>query len=204
MTDRSGSSTVDDSGRQVFRIEVASGYHPAIVAVRPNVSIRLVFHRLDDDPCTERVVFSAPRIERRLSPDHDTVVDLPPRPPGDIRFTCGMGRYSGIVRVTEPADGLAWLRNRAPGAISALTVAIVVAIVGLPIITVLALVFLDAPPSSLVAIVAAIVALGGVLWLLATDPLRRAPDHWRRQRAPTRADGRTAHSTTSAEGERRS
>ena len=96
-----------DDGPQVIEIVVANGYHPSVVEARAGVPLRLVFHRLDAHECSDRVVFSEPRLIRHLAPGADTVVDLPAAGPGEVRFTCGMGRYRGrIERRDEPGhDG---------------------------------------------------------------------------------------------------
>ncbi len=84
---------------QTVEIVVANGYHPAIVEVAADVPLRLAFRRIDAHECSDRVVFSEPRLVRHLAPGAVTVVDLPAAGPGEVRFTCGMGRYRGrIVR----------------------------------------------------------------------------------------------------------
>lgn len=86
---------------QVVDIWVNRGYQPAQTVATADAPLRLVFHRHDADLCTERVVFSSPRIERRLVANGTTVVDLPGQPPGIVRFTCGMGRYRGEIALVK-------------------------------------------------------------------------------------------------------
>jgi plastocyanin domain-containing protein len=86
---------------QVIEIVVADGYHPDLFEAREGVSIRVVFRRRDDDRCTDRVVFSQPRLERHLSPHATTIVDLPPVYGDELRFTCGMGRYRGRINLAH-------------------------------------------------------------------------------------------------------
>jgi Cu+-exporting ATPase len=78
-------------------IVVAHGYHPNVIEVTAGRPLRLVFRRDGDEPCTDRVVFSNPRMERRLARGGSTIVDIPPLE-ADTRFTCGMGRYHGRLR----------------------------------------------------------------------------------------------------------
>lgn len=87
------------SGRQEVHVTIDRGYHPALIIARAGVPLLVTFHRSDNDACSERVVFSSPRIDRRISPTGSTTVELPPLPPGDVRFTCAMGRYRGHIRV---------------------------------------------------------------------------------------------------------
>ncbi len=98
---------------QIVDIVVANGYHPSVVEARAGVPLRLVFRRLDAHECSDRVVFSEPRLIRHLAPGADTIIDLPAAGPGDARFTCGMGRYRGRIEWrTEPGAGGGGIRGR--------------------------------------------------------------------------------------------
>jgi hypothetical protein len=96
------STAIGTGSPQVIEIVVAHGYRPDVVEAQSGRPIRLVFRRRDDDPCTDRVVFSEPRIERHLAPRATTIVDLPPIDGREIRFTCGMGRYRGRIVLAPP------------------------------------------------------------------------------------------------------
>ena len=151
----------------VIHVEVTAGYQPAVVRARAGVPIRVVFHRLDQDACTERVIFSSPRLERRLAASGATSVDLPAHQAGEIRYTCGMGRYSGIIRVVDVDSGRrGWLGRDIQDASSALSVAFIVAAVGLPIVAVMAHLLLDGATAAVATAVAAASVVIGVLWLL--------------------------------------
>lgn len=90
-------------GDQVVEIVVDRGYRPQSIVARAGMPLRLVFHRRDDDPCADRIVFSAPHVDRRLARDAATTIVLPAQPPGKIRFTCGMGRYHGQIELRRDA-----------------------------------------------------------------------------------------------------
>lgn len=111
MSEQLARARLDPDGRQVVTIVVHGGYHPQSILARAGVPLRLVFRREDEDACSERVVFSTPRLARRLNPTGTTTVDLPAQPPGEIRFTCGMGRYRGRI---------AFVDDRAPSIFGAL------------------------------------------------------------------------------------
>lgn len=118
---------------QVIEILVADGYHPDVVRAEADVPIRVVFRRQDEDPCSDHVIFSRPRIERRLAGGCCTVVDLPAVTSGDIRFTCGMGRYRGRIQVV-PAGARTAADLRAAlvmPALAATTLAIVLLLGGI-------------------------------------------------------------------------
>lgn len=86
---------------QIVHVAVEAGYRPNVIRARAGVPVRIVFHRDDDDHCTERVVFSDPRLDRRLAAHGVTAVDLPARESGEVRFTCGMGRYRGRIEIVD-------------------------------------------------------------------------------------------------------
>jgi hypothetical protein len=171
------------SARDELHIEVSGGYQPTVATARVGVPIRIVFARRDADACTDRVVFSSPRLERRLAPNGSTSVDLPARPAGEIRYTCGMGRYSGVIRVVDhDSDWATQLRREVRAADSALAVVLAVAVVGLPIVAAMALLLLGGAPA-IVTAAAAAAAVGAALWLPSG---RDAPRHGHEPRDPSR------------------
>ena len=157
---------LDRNGYQVVEVIVHAGYHPDTIIARAGLPLRLVFRRDDDDVCSERVVFSGPRLDRRLAPTGTTTIDLPAQRPGDIRFTCGMGRYRGHIGfVGEQTPSIAArLRDAAPRLRSPLGTAFILWIFSLPLIALLAILTLD-PAATVVAAGAALVAwVAGCLW----------------------------------------
>ena len=157
---------LDRNGYQVVEVIVHAGYHPDTIIARAGLPLRLVFRRDDDDVCSERVVFSGPRLDRRLAPTGTTTIDLPAQRPGDIRFTCGMGRYRGHIGfVGEQTPSIAArLRDAAPRLRSPLGTAFILWTCSLPLIALLAILTLD-PAATIVAAGAALVAwVAGCLW----------------------------------------
>ena len=124
------------TARQVIDITVRGGYRPSVVEAEAGVPLRLIFHREETEACSERVVFSSPRIDRRLAPGVATVVDLPAQPVGEVRYTCGMGRYRGRIRFQSGGAGnrLHRLVVRRQGGLG---VGAVVALCGLPLVVLL-------------------------------------------------------------------
>lgn len=95
---------LDGEGRQVVEVSVHRGYRPDSIRARAGLPLRIVFHREDEDACSERVVFSAPHLDRRLAATGPTTIDLPAQPPGEVRFTCGMGRYRGRIELVDESE----------------------------------------------------------------------------------------------------
>ena len=124
------------TARQTIDITVRGGYRPAVIDAQAGVPLRLIFHREETEACSERVVFSSPRIDRRLAPGVATVVDLPAQPVGEVRYTCGMGRYRGRIRFQSGVAG-SRLRRFVTRRQGGLGVGAAVGLCGLPLIVLL-------------------------------------------------------------------
>lgn len=157
---------VDASGQQLVEIVVRGGYRPDAIRARAGIPLRIVFRRDDDDACSERVIFSAPRLDRRLAQAGATTVDLPAQPPGEIRFTCGMGRYRGHIELVEagPASVLSHLHSAAARHRSPLATALVMWISSLPLIAVLALIGLDPRAALAFTGISLVASVAGCWW----------------------------------------
>lgn len=123
-----GATTGDALDRQVIEVLVSGGYHPDVIEAHADRPIRLIFRREDDNACSDRVVFSRPRVDRYLAPRSLTVVDLPPAAGGSIRFTCGMGRYRGRIDLV-PSERKVGVSKRITAAVVALVAIVAVLIV---------------------------------------------------------------------------
>lgn len=182
---------MDTTGLQVVDVIVDGGYRPAVIRARARVPLRLAFLRVDASECAERVVFSAPRLERHLALAATTTVDLPAQPPGEVRFTCGMGRFVGRIELTDPpASLLARIRGQFERIESPLGTALVLWICSLPLIGLVAVLTLDATAAITAAGAALLSWIVGCLWAFgrsgqsepgpATAGLQR--HHWRLKR----------------------
>ena len=99
-------------GDQIVEVIADHGYEPQSIVATAGIPLRLVFRRRDDDACMDRIVFSSPHLDRRLARGRATTIVLPAQPPGEIRFTCGMGRYHGEIELrTEAASPINALRR---------------------------------------------------------------------------------------------
>jgi Cupredoxin-like domain len=166
MVEQPVRARLDPSGHQVIEITVRAGYRPREIVARAGLPLRIVFRREDEDVCTERVVFSAPRLERHLARTGRTIVDLPAQPPGDIRFTCGMGRYRGHVELVEAPTGRAraWLQAQAPRSRGPLGMALLLWVGSLPIIALLVVAGMGAGAALVAAAAALVASVAGGQW----------------------------------------
>ena len=161
----------DAGGHQVVNITIRDGYHPNSIVARAGMPLRLVLRRDEDDACSERVVFSSPRLDRRVSLTGTTTIDLPAQPPGQVRFTCGMGRYRGrIDLVDEEAPPTLKVRewisaHQGPGG-----AALLMWLTLLPLIALAAVILLDGTAATATASAALVAWLAGGAWAVARSP----------------------------------
>ncbi|MEO5918769.1 MAG: cupredoxin domain-containing protein [Candidatus Limnocylindrales bacterium] len=160
---------LDTEGHQVVTITIRDGYHPNSIVARAGMPLRLVLRRDEDDACSERVVFSRPKLDRRVSLTGTTTIDLPAQPPGQVRFTCGMGRYHGrIDLVDEEAPptlrrAREWISgHQRPGG-----AALLMWLTSLPLIAVAAAFLLDGMAAVVTASAALVAWLAGGAWAVA-------------------------------------
>jgi hypothetical protein len=188
MLTRRGLARIDATGAQVIDVSVDGGYRPDVIHARSGLPLRVIFHRRDASECAEKVVFSDPRLERHLALAGTTIVDLPARPAGEVRFTCGMGRYVGRIELTDaPRSLITRLRQRAGQLETPLGTALVPWICSLPLIALLAVFALDAMATLTAAAAALVVWIAGCLWAFSRTARRNgaAPsaDNWRLKRS---------------------
>lgn len=159
---------LEADGSQVVDIRVAGGYRPQSIVARADTPLRLVFHRQDDETCSERVIFSSPRIERRLAQGADTTIVLPAQPAGEVRFTCGMGRYRGYIELTNDAPArrplVARLRAEASRLESPIGTALVLWLGSLPLIVLAGVLLLDPGATVIAALLVLVAWIAGCLW----------------------------------------
>ncbi len=74
-----------------------TGYSPSVVTVRAGAPTRLTFRTAGTQGCTRTVVVPSLRVNRLLPSTGDTTLELGTLKPGRLRYTCGMGMYSGTI-----------------------------------------------------------------------------------------------------------
>lgn len=91
-------AVVAADGMQEVRIKAGGGgYSPGTVSIRAGKPARVIFVTDGSAGCTRALVFMG---QSGVLPESgETVIDLPAQKPGTIRYTCGMGMYSGSIEV---------------------------------------------------------------------------------------------------------
>ncbi|MFN2506071.1 MAG: sulfite exporter TauE/SafE family protein [Acidimicrobiales bacterium] len=77
-----------------------TGYSPAVVRVKAGIPTELTFRTQGTQGCTRTVVVPSMKVGRQLPASGDTTLDLGMLAPGRLRYTCGMGMYSGAIEAT--------------------------------------------------------------------------------------------------------
>ena len=86
-------------GVQEAVIVVEGGYSPAVVKVKRDLPVRLVFDRRETSSCSEEIVIPDFGIRRFLPPHQRTAVELPASGPGVYELSCGMSMLHGRLVV---------------------------------------------------------------------------------------------------------
>ncbi len=152
-----------------MNITIRGGYHPNSIVAHAGIPLRLVLVRDEDDACSERVVFSTPRLDRRISLTGTTTIDLPAQPSGQVRFTCGMGRYRGRIDLVdaEAPSILRHARTWISGHQASGGPALVIWLTSLPLTALAALILLDGTVATAIASAALVAWLAGGAWAVA-------------------------------------
>ncbi|MGH9227103.1 MAG: sulfite exporter TauE/SafE family protein [Acidimicrobiales bacterium] len=74
-----------------------TGYSPSVMRVKAGVPTEVTFRTQGTTGCTRSVVVPSLRLGRVLPATGDTKVDVGRLQPGRLRYTCGMGMYSGTI-----------------------------------------------------------------------------------------------------------
>lgn len=90
------------NGRQEVTINaLANGYQPNYITARSGEPIRLKLKTNNVFSCTLQFVVPSQGVRQFLPQNSETIIDLPPQPPGTLNFTCGMGMYGGVIEVQD-------------------------------------------------------------------------------------------------------
>ena len=94
-------AAIDEEGVQEIVIVVDGGYHPAVVNVKRDKPVRLVFDRRERSGCSEEIVFQDFGVRKFLPPFRKTKIELTPAQIGNFEFTCGMSMLRGRLIVQD-------------------------------------------------------------------------------------------------------
>jgi len=90
-----------ENGVQVVRMkETAAGYEPNNFTVQAGVPVRWVIDAQAPYSCASTILLSKYGIRKNLTAGENTI-EFTPQDSGSLRFSCGMGMYTGSFNVVE-------------------------------------------------------------------------------------------------------
>ncbi|MDO4902734.1 MAG: cupredoxin domain-containing protein [Limosilactobacillus sp.] len=84
---------------QTATVVVKGGYSPETVVLKKGVPAKLNFDMQDHTACLSHVVFSSLGVDKDLTKQKVTTIDIPTDKAGEINFACGMDMFHGKVVV---------------------------------------------------------------------------------------------------------
>lgn len=87
------------AGHQTATVVVKGGYSPATVVLKKGVPATINFDLKDSTACLSHVVFDQLGVDRDLTKQARTKIEIPTDQAGDLDFACGMNMFHGKVVV---------------------------------------------------------------------------------------------------------
>ncbi|WP_251546152.1 cupredoxin domain-containing protein [Limosilactobacillus caecicola] len=84
---------------QTATVVVKGGYSPSTIVLKKGVPATLNFDMKDSTACLSHVVFDQLGVDKDLTKQPVTSVEIPTDKAGDINFACGMNMFHGKVVV---------------------------------------------------------------------------------------------------------
>ena len=97
-TEAAGDAKVD-GGSQVATVVVKGGYSPSTVVLKKGMPGKVQFDMKDSTACLSHVVFDKLGVDKDLTKQPVTTVDIPTDQAGEYNFACGMDMFHGKVIV---------------------------------------------------------------------------------------------------------
>lgn len=98
--DKHENADMDHMVTKRVAVEVnATGYKPATVMAKAGEPITLVFKRITDQGCGQKVLIPSQDIELDLPLNKEVEVTFTPKKAGNLGFTCGMKMMKGNIMV---------------------------------------------------------------------------------------------------------
>ena len=89
-----------DIPREAIRISVGSdGFSPSTVSATTGRKILLAVTRSTEPNCASRILFPTLGIMKAAEPGETIIIEIPPQPEGDLRFSCGMRMFKGVLKI---------------------------------------------------------------------------------------------------------
>jgi plastocyanin domain-containing protein len=89
-----------EKGYQIVRMtQTASGYFPNQFTIKKGIPVKWVIDSKDPNSCSASILLAKYNIRQNLQAG-ENIIEFTPDDEGQIRFSCGMGMYTGVFNVT--------------------------------------------------------------------------------------------------------
>ena len=92
-------TAIVDQGTQEANIVVKGGYSPSTVVLKQGIPAKVNFDMNDSTACLSHVVFEQLGVDKDLTKQKITTIDIPTDKKGTYNFACGMDMFHGKVIV---------------------------------------------------------------------------------------------------------
>ncbi len=100
-TPSTASSKTENNVQEVSMAIINSRFVPSAIELKPNVPVRLVIDRRENNICSDELVVPQLGIRKKLAPFAKTVVEFTPKSEGAINLTCQMGMMQATAFVGD-------------------------------------------------------------------------------------------------------
>ncbi len=90
-----------ENGEQIVNMnQLANGYSPNVFEIKKGIPVKWIIDSQSQYTCAASIRMPALGISQSLT-EGQNIIRFTPTQTGNVRFTCGMGMYSGIFKVVE-------------------------------------------------------------------------------------------------------
>jgi uncharacterized protein len=86
--------------QEINMVQNAYGYSPASFTVKKGQPVRWIIDSKDSYSCASSILLAKYGINANLKPG-ENVFEFTPTQAGNLKFSCGMGMYSGVIKVVD-------------------------------------------------------------------------------------------------------
>ncbi|MFR4285768.1 cupredoxin domain-containing protein [Enterococcus italicus] len=90
-------TAIISSDGQTATIVVNGGYNPAVLNLKKDVPVNLIFNRKDASSCLEKVIFPDFGVDADLPLNQDVSILIDTSKSGEFIYSCGMNMFHGKI-----------------------------------------------------------------------------------------------------------
>lgn len=93
----SQATAVTTKDGQTAKVVVNGGFNPAVLKMKKDTPVKLVFNRKDSTTCLEKVVFPDFGVDAELPMNQDVAIPIDTSKAGEFEYSCGMHMFHGKI-----------------------------------------------------------------------------------------------------------